>query len=321
MIEGFNYIDIGCRFFNNIFELQANFSNININQNFLKNYKKNLLILLDHCCNLNQSLLTLSDINYIIDRSILEKLQTKSFLQIDDLQIILDKLFCTHKFLPFFLEPFVSFCHKDSSFFKPIFIFPPGHGGIESYLNNLVPLLNERNLILFNNIALHIRNLNLFNIYNKIDAEKLAMFYILYIKKIQPIGPYNFLGWSFGGILAIEICRILKEKYNDTVLNIFLIDSAINISEEKIILSSLDNNFYYEPKFLNIDSQIFLFKALILNDQAYGFFHKAVANNIDKIIDIKNIKIYNMPDDDHMTWIHNQYQLEKMAELILENTQ
>jgi amino acid adenylation domain-containing protein/non-ribosomal peptide synthase protein (TIGR01720 family) len=321
MIDGVNYIDIACRVFNNIFELQANFSDSNINKNFLRNYKKNLLMLIDHCCDLNQSLLTLSDINFIIGRPILEKLQTKSFLQIDDLQIILDKLFCTYKSLPFYLEPYVALNYKYSSFSNPIFIFPPGHGGIESYLNNLVPLLNERNLILFNNIALHIRNLNLLNIYNKIDVEKLAMFYISYIKKIQLIGPYNFLGWSFGGILAIEICRILKEKYSDTVLNMFLIDSAINISEEKINLSSLDNNFYYEPKFLNIDSQIFLFKALILNDEAYRFFHKADANNIDKIIDIKNIKIYNMPDDDHMTWIHNQYQLEKISKLILENTQ
>ena len=41
-----------------------------------------------------------------------------------------------------------------------IFIFPPGDGGAESYLNNIVPYLKERKLILFNNILIHIFNLN-----------------------------------------------------------------------------------------------------------------------------------------------------------------
>ena len=72
---------------------------------------------------------------------------------------------------------------------------------------------------------------------------------------------------------------------------------------------------------MDIDSQIFLFKPLKLNDEVYRFLHNEAANNIDKIIDIKKINMDGDDDyDDHMSWIHNQSELEKIAKLLLENT-
>ena len=35
--------------------------------------------------------------------------------------------------------------------------------------------------------------------------EELATFYLSHIKQVQPQGPYNLLGGSFGGVLCLEI--------------------------------------------------------------------------------------------------------------------
>jgi non-ribosomal peptide synthetase component F/thioesterase domain-containing protein len=40
--------------------------------------------------------------------------------------------------------------------------------------------------------------------------EDLAAYYIQEVRKIQPIGPYNFLGYSYGGFVAFEMARQLQ---------------------------------------------------------------------------------------------------------------
>lgn len=93
-----------------------------------------------------------------------------------------------------------------------LFMFLPGGGGAESYFNNIATYLTSKKLVLFNNIVNNLLNLKLNEI---LYLEKLAFFYISFIKQIKPCGLYNFFGWSFGGVLVLEIARILKEKYND----------------------------------------------------------------------------------------------------------
>jgi amino acid adenylation domain-containing protein len=48
------------------------------------------------------------------------------------------------------------------------------------------------------------------------SMEQVAELYIGHIKEVRPEGPYNLLGWSFGGVLAQEIAVRLQEA-GDTV--------------------------------------------------------------------------------------------------------
>ncbi|MBB4226161.1 thioesterase domain-containing protein, partial [Variovorax guangxiensis] len=45
--------------------------------------------------------------------------------------------------------------------------------------------------------------------------EEMAADYLDQIRKVQPTGPYNILGWSFGGYVAYEIIHILLRQQQD----------------------------------------------------------------------------------------------------------
>lgn len=53
--------------------------------------------------------------------------------------------------------------------------------------------------------------------------EEIASFYIQAIRKIQPNGPYHFLGASFGGLVAYEMTRQLEEA-NERVNLLAMVD-------------------------------------------------------------------------------------------------
>jgi N-(5-amino-5-carboxypentanoyl)-L-cysteinyl-D-valine synthase len=114
-------------------------------------------------------------------------------------------------------EPYVIFNEKIRSHEDRIFIFPPVTGGAESYFHSITPRVDNKNLIMFNNYYIHLydKNLIMFNNYyihlydklgrdyeNKVSYADLANNYIPLIRAIQPKGPYNFFGWSFGGVIA-----------------------------------------------------------------------------------------------------------------------
>jgi nonribosomal peptide synthetase DhbF len=52
----------------------------------------------------------------------------------------------------------------------------------------------------------------------------MASDYVALIKKIQPAGPYNLLGWSFGGLVAHAIATQLQESGQEVAL-LALLDS------------------------------------------------------------------------------------------------
>ena len=55
------------------------------------------------------------------------------------------------------------------------------------------------------------------------SIEEIASGYITEVRTVQPNGPYNFLGLSFGGIIAYEMARQL-EANNDTVSLLCMLD-------------------------------------------------------------------------------------------------
>ena len=58
------------------------------------------------------------------------------------------------------------------------------------------------------------------------SIEEMATFYIEAMRRLQPEGPYNLCGWSFGGIVAYEIARQLKEQ-GEPVGLVGIIDTAV----------------------------------------------------------------------------------------------
>lgn len=40
----------------------------------------------------------------------------------------------------------------------------------------------------------------------------MAKLYVHEVQKIQPKGPYQLAGWSFGGTIAVEMARIFESK-------------------------------------------------------------------------------------------------------------
>jgi enterobactin synthetase component F len=56
------------------------------------------------------------------------------------------------------------------------------------------------------------------------SIEEMAEEYLLQIKRIQPLGPYRLLGWSFGGLVAHAIAEKLQAE-NEIVSFLCMLDS------------------------------------------------------------------------------------------------
>ena len=112
----------------------------------------------------------------------------------------------------------------------PLFLLYPGHGDSSGYVH-LAQKLNKK--IPLYAIEPHMRYRN--NEYTN-GIENLAQEYIKVIKQYQAHGPYNLLGWSYGGVLAFEIANQLK-KQGESINNIYLLDSYIITKKTSNVLA------------------------------------------------------------------------------------
>jgi amino acid adenylation domain-containing protein len=64
--------------------------------------------------------------------------------------------------------------------------------------------------------------------------EEMAAYYIDAIRDVQPAGPYLLGGWSFGGVVAVEIARQLKQRNNQTA-HLALFDTWAPATSRKAI--------------------------------------------------------------------------------------
>jgi len=215
---------------------------------------------------------------------------------------------------------------------KITFIFPPGNGGYESYLSTLVPGLTGNKFVLFNNYYLHIASkINVFSENNNIDFTFLAKFYMQFIKKIQPNGPYNLFGWSFGGILSFEVAREL-ELAGDKVASLGLLDSFFDykfVADElglmdKFYLNNINYKYTPDHYFYNKSkAKIIFYKATQatspeeLNNELnldgydankdstlYTCYINSECNFINKYLDISLVKIIKI-NANHLNWVSN----------------
>lgn len=206
---------------------------------------------------------------------------------------------------------------------KPLILIYPGNAGYEAYLNNLCKIIDrERKLLLINNY-------NLYSGKKKINSiTELAKKYVRLVKRYQPFGPYNLLGWSFGGLLSYEMASIL-EAQGDIVSNIFLLDPVFifAIKDQKLmelIKKSKDMNIIhaYQPLPYHGNASFYLFKAMQYLPKNYGakivqsIMKNAIDfldyNGLEDLVDVSKVNLIklfchhnNILDNEYITVIAN----------------
>ncbi|MBB5122510.1 hypothetical protein AF335_14425 [Streptomyces eurocidicus] len=88
------------------------------------------------------------------------------------------------------------------------------------------------------------------------SVEELAAGYLKAIRAVQPHGPYTLGGWSFGGFVALDMARQLKEEGESTA-NVFLLDT---VALEPGKISSIGDDalltwFFWELLFLELGGE------------------------------------------------------------------
>ena len=102
---------------------------------------------------------------------------------------------------------------------KTLFLFPDGAGTASSYTN--LPKIHPDLSVLALNCPFvrHPEEMTC-------SLDQLMKSYLNEIKRRQPVGPYNFGGWSAGGILAYRAAEILIHQ-GEEVESLVLIDSPV----------------------------------------------------------------------------------------------
>lgn len=228
---------------------------------------------------------------------------------------------------------------------QPIFIFPPGGGGAESFYSNLVPHMADHKLVLFNNYYDFINEKKGEQSTDSLTFETLAIFYIDYIKQLQIKGPYLFMGWSFGGVLAFEITKQLT-ALGDKVSHLVLLDSYFNYKEAwnhstftARAQFERNVNYQYQPKPFRCPDpiKVTLFKAKhvdegnvphgVVNDSVEGDYaenyrsiHAYYVNNIEdnhvnQYISHADINIIPM-EASHNSWVNNRQVIQEIVDVL-----
>lgn len=211
----------------------------------------------------------------------------------------------------------------------PLFLLPPGEGGAESYFHNIVQGLVNRHMVVFNN---HYRDINSIH-----TIEELAEFYLFHIRSIQPEGPYHILGWSFGGILTLEIAHCLA-KDGQRIGSISLIDPYFDIPAASRAIGHADDQVLdpiysvYRPeraKFLpvaEITDRLLLFKATkthgdqgnAVQQKLYKWYaEQSVMNNLDTYLPQDVVEVVPM-EGTHFTWVHDLEQVRLICAMLDE---
>ncbi|KAI6781567.1 N-(5-amino-5-carboxypentanoyl)-L-cysteinyl-D-valine synthase [Emericellopsis cladophorae] len=174
---------------------------------------------------------------------------------------------------------------------RPLFLLPPGEGGAESYFRNVIQSLPERNMVAFNNYYREHKDLD--------TIEQLAEYYLSLIRDVQPEGPYDILGWSFGGIIGLEVAaRLIDGGESIRMLGLidpfFDITSATKAIDHKGTILDPIYDVYQPPTnaFQAVEERaehIVLFKATTYDEkhqsaperQLFKWYAASPANNLD----------------------------------------
>ncbi|KAJ5270272.1 hypothetical protein N7505_006030 [Penicillium chrysogenum] len=110
---------------------------------------------------------------------------------------------------------------------QKLFLFPDGSGSATSYAT--IPGISTDVCVYGLNCPYMRTPENL-----KFSLDELTAPYVAEIRRRQPTGPYNFGGWSAGGICAYDAARQLIFEEGERVERLLLLDSPFPIGLEKL---------------------------------------------------------------------------------------
>lgn len=110
---------------------------------------------------------------------------------------------------------------------QSLFLFPDGSGSATSYAS--IPGISPDVCVYGLNCPYMRTPENL-----KARLDELTAPYIAEIRRRQPTGPYNFGGWSAGGICAYDAARQLIFEEGERVERLLLLDSPFPVGLEKL---------------------------------------------------------------------------------------
>ncbi|KAJ5517825.1 Acyl transferase/acyl hydrolase/lysophospholipase [Penicillium expansum] len=110
---------------------------------------------------------------------------------------------------------------------QSLFLFPDGSGSATSYAT--IPGISPDVCVYGLNCPYMRTPENL-----KFSLDELTAPYVAEIRRRQPTGPYNFGGWSAGGICAYDAARKLIFEEGERVERLLLLDSPFPIGLEKL---------------------------------------------------------------------------------------
>ena len=87
------------------------------------------------------------------------------------------------------------------------------------------------------------------------SIERIAEEYIFQMRRLQPTGPYQLLGYSFGGLVAFEMARQLQEKHRATVRSLILIDPPVPALENVSVPEGIDEHQFWSLKMIGFIEQ------------------------------------------------------------------
>lgn len=108
-----------------------------------------------------------------------------------------------------------------------LFLFPDGSGSATSYAT--IPGVSPDVCVYGLNCPYMKTPENL-----KFSLDEITKPYVNEIRRRQPKGPYNFGGWSAGGICAYDAARFLILEENECVDRLLLLDTPFPIGLEKL---------------------------------------------------------------------------------------
>ncbi|MCF8985899.1 amino acid adenylation domain-containing protein [Pseudomonas syringae] len=113
--------------------------------------------------------------------------------------------------------------NANGSAHAPLFCLPPGGGGTYSYYPLAGRLSDSRRVYGLVNKAYVVPG------WFDTSWQDMVDYYVEQIRMTQPHGPYNLLGWSMGGALAVEVAHVL-ERAGEVVSFLGLVDTQLPAS-------------------------------------------------------------------------------------------
>lgn len=149
------------------------------------------------------------------------------------------------------------FSYSGTGLNAPLFVFHGVGGNVLNYIALVPAIANNRSLVAFQSLGLNQDETP----HRSID--EMARFYYLELKKYRSEGPYLLSGGSMGGLLALEVARILKSA-GDVVYPVIMFDTfgptfelKTYAEEKKVnIFQRIKRSLSYRVKYL-INSVIY----------------------------------------------------------------